>query len=221
MAPPRKHRVNPGDRFGMLEVIKESRDDQKGKWFAFCVCDCGENSLIRLDHLINGSTRSCGCVMRTFHITHNMTKSKEYRVYNSVVSRCMNPKDPAYNNYGGRGIECEWKSFENFYEDMGERPGDNFSIERLDTNKNYCKENCVWCPDRGLQNYNRRVTDRNTSGRVGVSETPAGNWVAEIRKDGKKIYLGTFKDFKEACRVRYEAEIKYYGFSATEGGSHD
>ncbi len=79
----------------------------------------------------------------------NKVKSKtpEYVAWYNIQVRCFNPKHNSYKNYGERGITIskEWKeSFEVFLNDMGYRPGDNYSIDRIDTNGNYCKENCKW-----------------------------------------------------------------------------
>lgn len=83
--------------------------------------------------------------------------SNAYQSWSSMRQRCLSPKCEAYNNYGGRGITiCErWiESFENFLEDMGNRPP-GLSLERKDNNLGYCKSNCVWA-DIGNQNRNRR-----------------------------------------------------------------
>lgn len=74
-------------------------------------------------------------------------------------SRCTNKKQRSYKDYGGRGIKvCDrWRSFEAFFEDMGERPSKAHSIERRDTNGNYEPGNCVWATDE-MQTRNRRST---------------------------------------------------------------
>ena len=98
--------------------------------------------------LVNGHTSSCGCLQkerfREASITHGLRHSTEYSIWTKMKQRCLNPKDRAYSNYGGRGITvCDrWKdSFENFYEDMGARPTLQHEIERNDNNGSY---HLVW-----------------------------------------------------------------------------
>ena len=75
-----------------------------------------------------------------------------------MKTRCYNTNSKDYENYGARGIKvCDrWlKSYKAFYEDMGERPDGNYSIERVDVNKGYTPENCIWA-NKTVQNRNTR-----------------------------------------------------------------
>ena len=75
-----------------------------------------------------------------------------------MKQRCHNPKHPRYDSYGGRGIlVCEeWRnSFITFYNDMGERPSNKHSLDRIDNDKGYSPDNCRWIT-RKEQNENMR-----------------------------------------------------------------
>lgn len=78
--------------------------------------------------------------------THGKSGTPEYYIWNQMKQRCKNTNMPNYKYYGGRGITfCkEWEKFEAFYQDMGNRPSKLYSLERINVDGNYCKENCKW-----------------------------------------------------------------------------
>ena len=96
-----------------------------------------------------------------------MTYTKIYSVFCALKKRCNNKNSKDYNRYWGRGIKCEWTSFEEFYTDMGGLYQDGLEIDRKDNDWNYCKDNCRW--------VTRKQNTRNTS------KTIMYNWVPLIQ----------------------------------------
>lgn len=94
----------------------------------------------------------------TYFHTHKMTNTPVWSSWQHMKKRCDNKNHKDYHHYGGRGITYDkrWKKFENFYVDMGEKPSKLHTLDRIDVNGNYCKENCQWAT-RAMQSKNRRV----------------------------------------------------------------
>jgi hypothetical protein len=138
-------RVKLGDKFEYLTVLELISNDKNP--LARCECKCGNEIFAQRGSLKSGRTKSCGCKksaeLGQRSKTHGMSRSKTYKIWRNILSRCNNKNVPEYHNYGGRGIKVEWKNFEEFYQDMGERPLNHW-IDRLDNNKNYSKNNCKW-----------------------------------------------------------------------------
>lgn len=129
-----------------------------------------------------------------------------------MVQRCINPKYQTYNHYGGRGIKVcgRWNKFENFYIDMGKRPTNNLSLERINNNKGYSPDNCIWA-DWTSQGRNKRLSVRNTSGHVGVFwNIWTEKWIAQIMANYKAIHLGSFTNLLDAVKARKFGEVKYW-----------
>lgn len=127
-----------------------------------------------------------------------------YSVWADMKSRCNNPGETGYDNYGGRGITyCEqWRDFANFAEDMWPKPPGT-SLERRDNDGNYSKDNCVWAT-RLQQAKNRRTFKNNKVGIAGVVVLPRGGFNARYNSDGVRYDLGNFDTAREAAEVRRE-----------------
>lgn len=178
----------PGQTFGRLNVLGFSHQDTRRRSYWNCTCQCGVRKAIRGDHLSSGKVVSCGCFHDTKTITHGLARTPIYHVWNAMITRCSCPKIRGYQNYGGRGISvCErWKTFANFFADMGPLPGTGWSIDRIDNNGNYEPGNCRWAT-RKEQSRNKRTTVNVTiAGRTlcladWADETGLKVWVVNSR----------------------------------------
>ena len=206
------------NKLTLVEILYKKDGKGSARKFGKFVCDCGSTKLINFSNVKSGKVVSCGCYRKESLLNrkHDLSDSPEYKSWSHMKERCYSENCKDYENYGGRGIKvCDrWlESFENFYEDMGNRPDLTHSIDRIDVNGGYCLENCRWA-SKSEQNYNTRIQKNNTSGRTGVSFNEKTNlWVARINVKGKAIFLGYFNSFEHACGAREKAELNYFGYN--------
>lgn len=146
----RAYRSNlTGQKFGKLTVVEFIGNS---RWQ--CLCDCGGVTSVITANLKRGNTRSCGCIKKQESnkraTKHGFYGTKAYKSWCSIKKRCTNPKDPAYKNYGAKGILLcnEWLNDPKaFCEYVGVAPSEKHSIDRVDNSKGYEPGNVRWADD--------------------------------------------------------------------------
>ncbi len=145
---------------------------------------------------------------RTYHtrdVPIHGFKAREHPLYftwSNMLARCSNPKSVGYVNYGLRGITVDrhWFHFENFANDMYPKPNGQSTIERVDNNKGYSKQNCRWA-SRTEQCLNRRLFKNNTSGFTGVVEIE-GRFEARFDFEHVRYKIGRYSTASDAAEAR-------------------
>ncbi len=141
------------------DLLKHSADNHV---VSLWLCDCGNKRRIMKTRVVNGRTRSCGCLIleNKHNLTHGMRYTKEYRTWSAIKNRCHNPKNKDYPRYGARGIivHKSWrKNFMPFFNHIGYAPSPSHQIDRINTKRNYVPGNVRWAT------HSQQCRNRTTS----------------------------------------------------------
>ncbi len=147
-------------------MIRQPNGQSRSWWR--CDCDCGAFVDVCAGLLLDGQTKSCGCLQRERSAQaatrHGGSRAPEYAVWSSMKARCSNPNQISYPRYGGLGVRVcpEWiASYEAFIADVGLRPSDDHSIDRIDPAGNYEPGNVRWATQ--IEQARNKKTTRMTS----------------------------------------------------------
>lgn len=218
--------VNIGDKYGRLTIIEEVEPhiypsgDKRRKFL--CQCDCGsEPKSYMINGLRNGQTASCGCLNLERITKHGRNDSREYQIWADMKTRCDCDTNKFYADYGGRGISYDekWKSFEGFWEDMEQGYEKSLTLDRMDVNGPYSKENCRWATV-SQQNHNRRKKVNTSSEYIGVLYNDY-SYIARLKKNGICYNLGSYSDVKKAVEAYDNASEIIYGIRPNNSESVD
>lgn len=196
-------------KYGRLVVVGDeglTRDKHK------CRCDCGAIVFVELNRLRSGNTRSCGCLQKEtaskMFRKHYGKGTVEYTSWQLMKDRCYNENNKTFAYYGGKGVRvCErWRnSFENFLSDMGLKPGGSYTLDRINGDADYSRDNCRWATKKE-QTRNRGNTKMiNYKG----ERRPLAEWCEILQIDynntNKRIWRGwsTEDAFEKPKKGRY------------------
>lgn len=161
---PKPITIKKGEKFWKLTALWESK--RRPVWktlirFEKVQCECWKTTRVRRSNLASLKTKSCWCAVLTRQWDSG---TRFFNIYRCIIKRCNNPKHHYFEIYGWKGIKCDWESYDDFKRDMYDSYVEHCkkfwenqtSIDRLDNNKNYNKENCRWATWKEQNNNQSR-----------------------------------------------------------------
>lgn len=138
-----------GRKFSRLKVLRFWGKRPNGLSIWFCLCDCGKKTKVLGTYLLQGVTRSCGC-LRVEHALshpatkHGMTKTPEYKAFKNAQNRCKAKSGRTWRAYGKNGIKFLFKDFWQWFKELGYRPSSKYSVHRIKSDRHYEPGNVKW-----------------------------------------------------------------------------
>lgn len=207
----RKKEYEVGEEIGSngITFIKELEVSVSPKGYRdrtmLAKCHCGKEFKTYIGNVKKNHAKSCGCGMGT----HKLSKHRLYATWSCMRERCSSDKHPNYHRYGGRGIRIceEWKDdVSKFIEDMYPSFKEGLTLDRIDNEKGYSKENCRWVT-RGENNRNQSVRGKIPFRGVHMAGKQI---VASVRvsPDSRGVkHIGSFSTIEEAA-LAYDKYVK-------------
>lgn len=186
-----------GQEFGRLRAVKRIGTGEYGHVIWLCQCECGDTKKVTYSHLVNGDTKSCGCLRRE-EAKKKFTKhggwangepSRLWSIWHDIRQRCYNPNREAYRLYGGKGIKVceEWREGFTKFRKWAKNNGysEDLTIDRIDGDGDYCPENCRWATRK--QQARNRTKGNNFVTYNGETKTIAG-WAEKLNLPYYTLY---------------------------------
>ena len=208
-----------GQVFGRLTVLREFHEKTRDNKYKYeCICSCGNSEVVikTASLLRSGQTKSCGCLQRenaklqceNNRVDNPIADTPTYIAWKNMKARCDDINHQAYENYGARGItyDQKWSTFNGYLEDMGEVP-EKLTLNRIDVNLNYSKENCEWADNYKQGRDRRKPKNGKSSQYKGVSFNKAeGKYKCSVRYKGVIYHLGYHLD-PLVLALRYDEKV--------------